>query len=185
MLSTLCCAAALCAASDEVPVLARELQLAVRVTPTSFVALNPTDQPEVVVLFDRASGRNAKLIVPAHGAVDAGFPAATLRGLELAIVARSAGGPVVCGTWSVEALRDRTRDFVWFDAEQGHAHAWSRTPNGFELLDEQANAAGFGPHLMCSPPPPAPLPHVPVITPNDGSKGDLPPRLRRDPLPPV
>ncbi len=185
MLSPLWCAAAPLFLLDPAQPLTRDLQLGLHVTSTHLSAVNPTDAPELLVFVDRDSGNSAHVVVPAHGVFEANFPAWTLTGLELTIVAHGPSGVAVSSGWSLEGLRNRSQDYLWFDLEHEHAHAWARTPHGFELLDAQGNSQDIGPHMSCSPSAPAAQPHVPVVTPDDGSNGDLPPRLRRDPAPPV
>jgi hypothetical protein len=184
MLSTLLAAAALAVLDAETAMPERDLELAVRVTATRLVALNPTAHPELVRLVDPCSQRRADVLVPAGGTVDFSFPAGTLDGLEMTIFARDAQGLVASATWSLADLATTQGELLRFDAPDDHGHAWIETPRGFALLLERGEAPGRSAHGNCSPPAPLTSPHVPVITPYDGHKGDLPPRLERK-LPPL
>lgn len=177
LLSTLF-TAALSAAVAPSPV----IDLALRVTPKRFTALNPTDRPELVFLFDTRSERRATLIVPARGQVDVALPEGALRGLNMVIATRTESGPVTTNAWNLEALARRGDDFMWIDVERGVEHAWQRTHNGFAPLFLQGFEGRSAPLFLSAPPPAT---HVPVVTPHHGSSGAIPPRLERQPLPPV
>jgi hypothetical protein len=183
MLTTLLAAAALAVLDSEATMPARELELAVRVTATRFVAFNPTEHPELVRLVDTAHGRRADVIVPAGGTVDYSFAAGTLDGLEMTVISRDAQGVVQSAAWSLAELSATNGEMVWFDAPHDHSHAWLHGPRGFVLLENRAEADGRSAHGQCGAPNPLTT-HVPVITPYDGHKGDMPPRLERK-LPPL
>lgn len=178
MLTTLLVAAALLAPLGAQP----QLDLALRVDATRLVALNPTEQPELVLLFDRQTGRRATLVVPARGSVDLRFRAGALDGLELRVVTRTERGMHTSASWSLERLRacDGT---VWFDVDASPFHAWLPADSGARALAADGAPAGALPTPLCQPPPAAS--HIPVITPHDARKQDLAPRLERKPLPPV
>ena len=168
MLTTLLLAVVPAAAQVSVP----ELDLTVRVSATRFAAVNPTDRPELVFVFDRLRGHRATLVVPARGTVDLRFPAGTLHGLEIVVATRIDAGTVATSPWSLETLA-LAPEGVWFEVENG------RERTGWN--DPTSCASGrSAPNTMCAPPT-----HVPVVSPHDGESPDAPPRLERRPLPPV
>lgn len=186
MLSTLLVAAALCAPVERAidPTAQHDLDLALKVESTHLVAVNPTPRPIALVLSDRDHGRRAVLIVPAGAQVETHFAPSALQGLSVSIATRDDAGLCATGSYSLEALRDRTHDFVWFDAHDEQVHAWVWSRGKFVLVDEHARETSGDGASLCAPPLP-PAMHVPVITPHDGQRGDIAPHLAKKPLPPV
>jgi len=73
-------------------------------------------------------------------------------------------------------------DSVGFDLDSHPFHAWAFGSRGTSLLTSDELPTAGSPAPLCAPPQP---PHVPVITPHDGARKDLPPRLENKPLPPL
>ena len=176
MLSTLLVAAALCSLPAEPP--APDAVLAVRVTATRFVASNPTDRPELVLFTDGDRGHQAALVVPPRSTVDLRFPSSLLAQVEMQLVAPDPCGSQATAPVSLAQLASSGRDAL-FDLSGGHAHVWLRGARRYELLEARPEGAN-APHALCAPA----ASHVPVVTPYDGRRGDLPPRLEK-PLPPL
>lgn len=174
---------ALCALATLVPgAPAPSFDLALEVGATRLVAHNPSELPELVLISDPASRRRASFVVPARGRVELRFAAGSLHGLELRIGRRDDTGLHLSAAWSLERLAD-AGECVWFDVEQHPFHAWGRDARGSHVLTASEAPAGPPPGSVCAPPPPAS--HVPVVSPHDARKPDLPPRLETKPLPPV
>ncbi|MBM3991615.1 MAG: hypothetical protein FJ298_11490 [Planctomycetes bacterium] len=174
MLSLLLAASALCTAAPS-------LDLALCVGPRSLRAQNTSAAPELVVLHDPRTGYEARFIVPPQRTLDLRFPAGTIDGFELRVLTRDLRGPRVGGSWSLDVLRS-AGDSVGFDLSEHPYHAWAFGARGTSLLTSDEFPTSGSPAALCTPPPP---PHVPVITPHDGVRKDLPPRLENKPLPPI
>jgi hypothetical protein len=159
----------------------RELELAVLVTPTTFFASNPTDRLQAVIL-EGATGLRSTLLIPAHTTFDSRFPEGTLEGLQITVMARTNAGVLVSsGSLPLEPLSEAGHDFIWFDV-QTHAHAWIEADDStFLVLGSSAQPDTSGSHSSCSS---AAL-HVPVVSPEEESVGELPPPLPPAPLPPL
>ncbi|MCC7013286.1 MAG: hypothetical protein IT454_12045 [Planctomycetes bacterium] len=179
MLTTPTVAAALI--SPFVP--APEIDLALRVTTHEIVAVNPTDRPEILFVFDAHSTPRGALVVPARGQARWSVLPGGLRGLEFVVATRNDLGTACTFKWTFEAFAALADDFVWIDVDRGRAHAWKRTQQGFApLAPELLGGSVPPPNFLCAPSNAA---HVPVITPHKGSAGEVPPRLERQPLPPI
>jgi hypothetical protein len=158
-----------------------ELDLALRVRSTEFLAVNPTSRPEIVFLTDGSGRVRGSFVVPPQSSVRCDVPAGAWSDLALVAATRCERGIAATGAWSLERLAQHTDDFVWLDVERGASHAWMRHERGFAPLAPED----------FSVPPPAFLSsrpgskHVPSITPHDARAADVPPRLERTPLPPV
>jgi hypothetical protein len=154
------------------------LELLAQVGETRFAASNPTWRPELLVFFDGDGAALAGLVLPAGGDARFAFPRGTLDWLGVALFTRDAG---VVRTTGELVLSELTQfDLLWVESVEGRLHAWGALPSGFVHVPA-SNAGPLGPVA----PPPIAAPHVPVITPTDKPKGDLPPRIERKPLPPV
>lgn len=168
-------------AVSALPASAPTLDLAVSVGPQSLRAQNTSCAPELVVLHDPRSGYEARFVVPPQRTLNLRFPAGTIDGFELRVVTRDFRGPRVSGSWSLDLLRT-AGDSVGFDLDEHPFHAWAFSARGTSLITSEELPISSRPAPLCAPPQP---PHVPVITPHDGVRKDLPPRLENKPLPPI
>jgi hypothetical protein len=159
------------------------LELLARVNETRLVALNPSTRPQLLVFSHRHGGAPTQVVVPAGGHLQYDFPHGTLNGLELELVARGEHGLRSSGELSLTGLVHGEFDLIWMETVDGSVHTWGQLPTGSALVPPQRDSdSGF----LNLPAPSAPAaPHVPVITPIDKPKGDLPPRIEPEPLPPV
>jgi len=76
-------------------------------------------------------------------------------------------------------IEPKRRGVVHDERARGY-RAWGDLPSGPQPIPVQP---GSGLESLMAPT--APATHVPVITPTDKPKGELPPRIEPDPLPPV
>ena len=158
------------------------LELMARVSETRIVALNPTGRAQLLVFSNSEGTLRSTAVVPPGAGAEYDFPRGTLDGLALALVIRDEHGVHSTGRLSLADMVRRDLDLVWVESVDGEARAWGDLPAGPTSIPVQ-NGSGSGlENLMAAP---APAPHVPVITPTDKPKGDLPPRIEPDPLPPV
>ncbi len=177
MLSLLLAASALPAPLAPAPT----LDFALSVGPRSLRAQNTSFVPELVLLRDPRTGRETRFVLPPQRKLELRFPAGAIDGLELRVVTRDAQGPRLGACWSIDLLRT-AGDSVGFDLDTHPFHAWAFGPRGTSVLTSNDLPASGSPAPLCAPPTP---PHVPVITPHDGTRKDLPPRLEIKPLPPI
>jgi len=158
------------------------LELMARVSATRIVALNPTERAHLLVFSNSEGTLRSTAVVPAGAGAEYDFPRGTLDGLGVALVTRDAGGVHSTGRLSLADMVRRNIDLVWIETVSGEAWAWGDLPAGPALLPVQPGSTPGFESLMA---PSAPATHVPVITPTDKPKGELPPRIEPDPLPPV
>ena len=158
------------------------LELLARVSETRIVALNPTERPQLLVFSNTSGTLRASAVVPGGAGAEYDFPRGTLDDLGLVLVARDASGARSTGRLSLGEMLLCEFELVWVESVDGCARAWGALPTGPVSIPAQ-QGAGFGFENLMTPS--APAPHVPVITPTDKPKGDLPPRIEPDPLPPV
>lgn len=177
---------------DPVPAPEGELELALTVGTGHLTLVNPTAWPALVLLGSEGRALES-VVVPSRGDRSFEFPRHTLAGTTLALVTVDQDGrPRPSASYAVDDLISAGYGTVWFestlDVTDGHSvhggdgqlgssvHAWGELAAGLEHV-APLEATG-----TVSVPPPAPGPHVPVITPKKRPKGELPPRI--DPLPP-
>jgi len=179
MLSLLLAASALSAPLAPAPT----LDLALSVGPRSLRAQNTSLVAELVLLRDPRTGRETRFVLPPQRTLELRFPAGAIDGLELRVVTRDEHGVRRGVSWSLDLLRT-AGDSVGFDLDSHPFHAWAFGSRGTSLLTSDELPAAGSPAPVCAPPAPQP-PHVPAITPHDGARKDLPPRLENKPLPPL
>ena len=191
MLSRLLAAAAIaCATTGTTETVidapAGALQLVVRVDSYSFLAFNPTDRPELIEFTSDLRGTRAVVVLAPYEEIEYSLTPGAFDGIQLEVFADDHDVVVRSGRWSLTKLRDSASGGAWIENGCGHAHTWAHQDAAWQQLDASGIDGSGGPHALCAPPltPPPPAPHVPVITPEDGQHGDMPPRLDK-PLPPV
>ena len=167
------------------------VEVVVQTTPERFLALNATDQP-MIFLFGTADGSRVVERIGAPGEkLDYPFPAVMPTGLAFEIVKLTDMGWVASGAISVTTYRDAGFTALWAHAPELSTSFWLTYPDGLRfvpvtsLLPPSMRAA-----MVAEPAGPiAPYRlqprHVPVISPNDKPSEDAPPKLEKDPLPPV
>ena len=177
---------------DALPDLGTEAELElVSIVGTTHLSLwNPTGEPALVRL---SRGGEALLHVPLAPFAERAFefPRHTLAGTTVSVAVETTAGRVHSGEYAVDALVEAGYRSLWFESaprldELGEpragvspaVHAWGELPSG------PAFVVPLGTATTGLAAPPAPSPHVPVITPRR-RKGDLPPRIEPAPLPPV
>ena len=183
MLSTLLAACLLLPQLDDAfpdPGTEGELELVSLVGTTHLSLVNPTARPALVRLADAGGHDLATLVVPARGQRSFEFPRRTLAGTTLTVLAATFEGPRRAGPYSVERLIEAGYRAVWFESAGPGLHAWGELPTGPALVDPDPGALN-----ATAPRPIAPGPHVPVVNPANGPRGDLPPRIEPAPPPPV
>jgi len=158
---------------------AEAVQLVARVTEERFVAVNPSDRAQLLVFHDREGGRAARTIVAAGGEVAFDFPAGTLDSLLLHVVSPAERSATAAADYDLGSIAARGFQLFWTTREAANAHAWGVDPMN---PDEPVYVPAVAEPSFQSQ---ALAPHVPVITPTDKPKGDLPPRIDDKPLPPV
>ncbi len=158
------------------------LELLARVNATRLVALNPTARPQLLYFSERRGAVLARVVIPAGGSLEYDFPHGTLSGLEFELLARDRNGLRSSGRLPLTALVEGEFDLIWMESVGRSLHTWGELPTGPALVPA-TRAPGPGLELLVAPA--ALAPHVPVITPTDKPKGDLPPRIEPEPLPPV
>lgn len=149
-----------------------------RLTHERFVAVNSTDRPQLIVLSDRDGVRSARTVIAAGGEVEFDFPGGTLDQLLMRVV--SFAGTTVSSTadYDLASIASQRFEFFWMEKRGTLVNAWAMGPAGATFLPgETTTTVGLATQPMA--------PHVPVITPTDKPKGDLPPRIEEKPLPPV
>jgi len=169
----------------EVPAPAPEsgavLELMARVSATRIVALNPTERAHLLVFSNAEGTLRSTAVVPAGAGAEYDFPRGTLDDLAVALVTRDADGLHSTGLLSLAEMVRSDLDLVWVETVEGEARAWGDLPAGPVALPVLEGTGGFESQMAPSTAPA----HVPVITPTDKPKGELPPRIEPDPLPPV
>lgn len=168
-------------AASVLPAPAPSVDLTLSVGPRSLRAQNTSLAPELVLLHDPRTGRESSFVLPPQRSLELRFPAGAIDGFELRVVTRGDAGVRVGASWSIDLLR-AAGDSVRFDLDAHPFHAWAFSPRGTSLITSDELPAAGSPAPLCAPPPP---PHVPVITPHDGVRKDMPPRLENKPLPPI
>jgi len=159
-----------------------ELELLARVSDTRLVALNPSDRPQLLIFTTESGAVSARAVLPAGAGLEYDFPRGTLHGLGLELVARDEGGLRSTGQLSLAGLVRGGYELVWMESAGDGLYAFGELPSG-PVPIQATRDADSGLHILTAPSTPAP--HVPVITPTDKPKGDLPPRIEPEPLPPV
>ena len=158
------------------------LELLARVSDTRLVALNPGTRPQLLVFSHPRGAVLTQVVIPAGGNLEYDFPHGTLNGLALELVARNERGLCSSGELSLTALVRGEFDLIWMESSERSIHTWGDLPTGPTLVPATRDS---GSGFLSLSAPSAPAPHVPVITPTDKPKGDLPPRIEPNPLPPV
>jgi hypothetical protein len=167
MLSLLMLAAGVASAPHSEPSTAlAHVELFARTTSTRFIAVNPTDLPQMLVFSD-ARGILAKRVLPARGAMDERFPSGTTDGLSIQIV-------VAPDVYQRPSWRIASAPVLLSELEGYDAVRWS--------------TSSFDPASLLAPlhfEPVMSRPHVPVPLPDHEPRGNLPPRLEEFPPPPI
>lgn len=186
MLSTLLVSAAIACAPDapRAPFDHRSaLELALRVDANRLHLRNASDAPELVILADRVHGHVVTLTIAAHVELEFGYAANALMNLELTVASRDADGlrfsPSLALARVAECADERTNCRASFPE---HAHAWAWIGSNWE---PSVSSSEHGAPVPVSGSNARPTRHVPVITPSEGQRGDLPPKLETRPLPAV
>ena len=193
MLCALFASAILAIAPCADPAGAAATVLVARVTPSRLVAVNPSASAQLLVFRDARGFRRGMLALPPHGSLDHALPAGTLDSLTLEVVSRAipsnGGSPWrTSGELGLREIAAQRYDALWIEAAAGHNHVWGERGESFGSLAPQSERKSDATlHAECESPDPQAVfsAHVPVVTPGDKSKGDLPPRLEKKPLPPI
>lgn len=157
---------------------ATPVEFVAHITDERLVAVNSSSRAQLLVFCDREGGRDAQTVVAAGGEVAFDFPGGTLDQLMLRVVSVTGGSAISSPAYDLAAVAGQRFEFFWMETSERQVNAWGMGPNGPAYLP-----ATTEPTRTTQPQPSAP--HVPVITPTDKPKGDLPPRIEEQPLPPV
>jgi len=166
MFSSLLSAA--CVALITLPGHAAPFDVALRLSTSEVSARNASAGPQVLVFH--SDGQRVLHLLPAGAEVTWSFPRHAFAGVDVALLARADGGWRLGEVHALEELVARGVESLYLAAlgEDSGANADGTT---FGLPGEDTGA--FGPM------------HVPVITPSDTPPADLPPKIEKEPLPPV
>ena len=159
------------------------LELVVRVDASRLRLRNPSDVPELVILADRADGPSVTLTLAPHAELEFSYATSALANFELTVVSRGADGVHVSPSLALGALvacADVRASCSVARSDHGHAWLWS----GSRWVPIVSSST-HGEPLPISGSNSSPAAHVPVITPSEGQRGDLPPKLEKKPLPAV
>ena len=167
------------------------VEVVVQATPERFLALNATSQP-LVFLFGTDDGiRVVEKVVGPGEVLDFPFPAILPTGLALEIVKPTEQGLVASGAISVSTYRDEGYTALWAHAPELSASFWLTYPDGLRFVPVASLLPPSMRAAMVAEPAGPVVPytviprHVPVISPNDKPTDDAPPKLEKEPLPPV
>ena len=162
-------------------------ELVMLVTSTRFAAVNPTASSQLLIFREIVGGARASVLVPPGGDVDYAFASGTLHGLSLEVVSSVGDTLSTTGALSLEGLAASEFDDVWVFSYLTHSHAWGESLAQFWLVSPIDADFDASAHSDCAEPDGSSLPliHVPGITLDGKTPGDLPPRLEPEPLPPV
>jgi hypothetical protein len=158
------------------------LELLARVSETRLVALNPSAHPQLLVFTAARGAVRTQVVLAAGDSLAFDYPSGTLQGLDLELVTRAENGLISSGELSLHSLVQAEFDLIWMESVGVRVHTWGELPTGPALIPP---TRGSGTAFQPMSAPSVPAPHVPVITPTDKPKGDLPPRIEPEPLPPV
>lgn len=155
---------------------ATPVEFVAHITAERLVAVNSSSQVQLLLFEDRDGGRSASAVVAAGGEVSFDFPGGTLDQLMLRVVSVTGGSANSSARYDLGNVAERGFEFFWIESSGQRVSAWGMSAAGPAYLPTTGD-----PTLEAQPS----APHVPVITPTDKPKGDLPPRIEEQPLPPV
>lgn len=161
-------AAAACVALPALPEHAAPVDVALHLSTSEVCARNASLEPQVLVFH--SEGQRVLHVLPAGAEVSWSFARHALTGVDVSLWSYAGGAWRTGEVHALESLVARGVEGL-FLASRGTD--WGANADGtlFELAGEDAGA--FNPM------------HVPVITPSDTPPADLPPKIEKEPLPPV
>jgi hypothetical protein len=194
LLATVLCTALPSSTPLDVPALSADGTIAadvgVHVTPTQLVARNFSSVPQLLAFRDAGSGLRALITLHSGGRLEFSYPREALELVQLEVLCERSGSWSTSGALDLGGTLACGEETFWIQQLHHHSCTWlqvgtqlalveagpSLLPRALQREDEGA-VDGFS--ASCAPT------HVPVITPGEKPRGDLPPKLERRPLPPV
>lgn len=170
------------------------IEVGIRLTETQFRARNYSRTGQVLLFKSSESSAVACRPLPAGAELIYSFPRHALEGVQLEVATPTAENSRGTRGWrgtGVVSLADvlaRDADLLWVQSAGSRSIVWMQNGTELSLLQPQERilprAARSDDDGFNEDPIPVPT-HVPVITPSDTPKGDSPPKLEEEPLPPV